>query len=200
MLTCAGARLGPWRAAGGNEYHRVSFAGADLRVGGITAWFRDCDFSAARLDAAGFARCGLVRCRFSGLLHDVGFNGNESGLGDAGEPNYCEDVDMRDAVFQNVQFRGFDLDAVMLPDDPSLWLIRDYPRVIRKAVVALQGRDDKAGSFLLFYLTDQLRGIDSGHPIGLLNGNDFVTYGGEELAALAESVIRQAQHDCANPA
>jgi hypothetical protein len=102
-------------------------------------------------------------------------------------------------VFQNVQFRGFDLDAVMLPGDPSLWLIRDYPCVIRKAVTALQDRDDKAGDFLLFYLTDRLRGIDSGHPIGLLNRNDFVTYGGEELAALAESVIRRAQHDCADP-
>lgn len=97
----------------------------------------------------------------------------------------------RGAGWCNVQFRGFDIDAVMLPDDPSLWLISDYPRVIRKAVVALQGRDDKAGSFLLFYLTDQLRGIDSGHPIGLLNRDDFVTYGGEELAALAESVIRR---------
>jgi uncharacterized protein YjbI with pentapeptide repeats len=187
-----GAVLGPWRAGAGNEYARVSFAGADLlRANSVTAWLRDCDFSGARLKETGFARCGLVRCRFSGLLADVGFNGN--GRCDEGEPNYCEEVDMADAVFRNVVFRGFDLDAVTLPDDPGLWVIRDYPRVARKAVAALEGRQDKAGGFLLFYLTDRLRGIDSGHPLGLLNRNDLVTYGGEELARLAESVIRQAE-------
>ena len=30
-------------------------------------------------------------------------------------------------------------------------------------LAALEGRDDKAEGFLLFYLTDQLHGIDSGH-------------------------------------
>lgn len=71
--------------------------------------------------------------------------------------------------------------------------------MIRKAVGALKGREVQAGSFLLVYFTDQLRGIDLGHPVGLLNRNDFVTAGSEELAVLAESVIRQAERKCQGP-
>jgi len=96
-----GAGLGPWRAGVGNEYNNVSFAGADLRVGMVTAWFRDCDFSGARLDEVRFIQCGLVRCRFSGLLHNVLFHGATSAARD-GEPNYCEDVDMAGAEFRQV--------------------------------------------------------------------------------------------------
>lgn len=55
------------------------------------------------------------------------------------------------------------------------------------------------GNFLLVYFTNQMRGIDLGHPVGLLNRTDFVTAGGEELAVLAESVIRQAERECQGP-
>jgi hypothetical protein len=144
------------------------------------------------LDEARFIRCGLVRCRFSGRLNGVLFNGNMRADDHEGEPNYCEDIDMSGATFRHVEFRGFDVDAVRLPDDPDLWVIHDYPTVVRNAVAALTGREDKLGHFLWMWLSDQLRGIDMGHPVGLLNRRDFVHFGGEELAALAESVIHQA--------
>jgi uncharacterized protein YjbI with pentapeptide repeats len=55
------AALGPWRAGVGTEYDRVDFTGTDLRVGKITAWFRDCDFSGAgwtRPGSSGAGWCG----------------------------------------------------------------------------------------------------------------------------------------------
>jgi transposase/uncharacterized protein YjbI with pentapeptide repeats len=114
------------------EFDRVDFSGADLRKWGqMTAWFRDCDFSGARLDECSFIRCGLVRCRFSGVMREVLFRGGQ--YPDGREvPDHVEDVDMSGAAFRHV---------------------------IR---------------------------------------NDFVSYdeGKEELAALAESVIRQAERSC----
>jgi uncharacterized protein YjbI with pentapeptide repeats len=194
-----GAVLGPWRGGVGNEYSRVDFTGADLRVYRLTAWFRDCDFSGARLDEARFIRCGLVRCRFSGILQDVLFNGNMPAEGNEGEPNYCEDIDMSGTTFRNVQFRGFDVDAVKLPDDPALQVVRDYARVARSVIQALEGRKDKDGHFLWMWFSDQLRGIDAGHPVGVLNRSDFAKWGGEGLAALAESAVAQAKRECGVP-
>lgn len=186
-------------AGTGNEYSSVDFTGADLRVGSITAWFRDCDFSGAMLEGSKFIRCGLVRCRFSGVLDDVTFSGNMRADDNEGEPNCCKDVDMSGTVFRHVQFRGFDVDAVRLPDDPALWVVRDYPRVVRTVVRALEGREDEDARFLRMWFSDQLRGIDLGHPVGVLNRDDFARWGGEKLAALAESVVGQAKREYGVP-
>ena len=190
--------LGRWRAGTGPEFDRVDFSGADLRKWGqVTAWFRDCDFSDARLDECSFVRCGLMRCQFGGVLEEVLFRGGSSPDGNE-PPDCCEDVDMSGAVFRHVTFRGFDVQSVRLPDDPALWVVRQWPQVVRVAIGMLEGREDKNGYFLRMWLTDRMRGIDLGHPVTVLNRNDFISYdgGNEELAALAESVIRQAERVC----
>lgn len=46
-------------------------------------------------------------------------------------------LDLTGAVLRNVTSKGVDLAAVMLPDDPGLRIIRNYPRVMRKAAAAL---------------------------------------------------------------
>jgi hypothetical protein len=46
------------------------------------------------------------------------------------------------------------VDAVRLPDDPALWVVRQWPRVARVAIGMLEGRDDKYGYFLRMWLTD----------------------------------------------
>lgn len=74
-----GAILGSWWDGGCSEYDRVDFTGADLRGDprrNVTAWFRDCDFSGAQLDGTSFSQCGLVRCRFAGVLLDMRFFGS----------------------------------------------------------------------------------------------------------------------------
>ncbi len=105
---------------------------------------------------------------------------------------------MSGAVFRGVTFRGFDVDAVRLPDDPALRVVRQWPRVVRTAIGMLEGREDRHGGFLRMWLTDWLRGIDRGHPVTVLNRNDFIYYdeGNEDLAVLAEAVIRQAERAC----
>jgi uncharacterized protein YjbI with pentapeptide repeats len=190
--------LGSWRDGTGPEFDRVDFSGADLREWGqVTARFGDCDFSGARLDECNFVRCGLVRCRFSGVLQEVLFYGGRP-AGDDEAPDHVEDVDMSGAVFRHVSFRGFDVDSVRLPDDPALRVVRQWPDVVRVAIGMLEGREDKYGNFLRCWLTDRLRGIDLGRPVTVLNRNDFAGYAGgnEELAVLADSVIRQAERAC----
>jgi uncharacterized protein YjbI with pentapeptide repeats len=191
------ASLGGWFNGMGNDYDRVDFSGADLRgVYELTAAFTDCDFSGARLDKVKFTRSGLVRCRFSGILEEVWFNGMVADPGE-GEPNYAEDIDMSGAVLRSVKFRGFNLATVKLPDDPGLRVIGNYPCVLRKAVNALDHREDKPARVLLSRLRDQQRGVDRGFPLGLFNRDDYVRVGGEELAMLADQVLREAERACA---
>jgi hypothetical protein len=130
-------------------------------------------------------------------MHEVLFRGGK--YPDGREvPDHVEEVDMSGAVFRHVIFRGFDVDSVRLPDDSALWVVRRWPCVVNAAIAMLEGREDKYGYFLRMWFTDQLRGIEQGHPVTVLNRNDFVGYaeGKQDLAALAESVIRQAERDC----
>ena len=183
-----------------SEYDRVDFSSADLSSEGpavVTAWFRDCDFSGARLDRKTFGRCGLMRCRFAGVVEDVRFLSSGGLSGKADGPDQVEELDLSGAELRHVTIRGMDPAAIRLPDDPALRFIHDYPCVIRKAASAMEGRQDQDGAFLHLEFNDRLRGIDLGLPVGLLNLNDYVRLGGEELAALVDSVIEAAERECA---
>jgi uncharacterized protein YjbI with pentapeptide repeats len=193
-----GTRLGSSGYGAISEYDGVDFCGADLSSQSVvTAWFRDCDFSGARLDRKTFSDCGLVRCRFAGVVEDVRFLSSGGRSGTAEGPDQVEELDLSGAELRHVTIRGMDPGAVRLPDDPALRFIRNYPRVIRKALQALEGRTDKPGMSLLWQFRELLRGIDLGLPVGLLNRNDYVRIGGEELAALVDSVIEAAERECA---
>jgi uncharacterized protein YjbI with pentapeptide repeats len=195
-----GAGLGSWSDGACSEYDRVDFTGADLRGdprATVTAWFRDCDFAGARLDGTSFSGCGLVRCRFAGVLLDVRFFGSGAPSGEVEGPDHVEDLDLSGAVLQSVTFKGVDLAAVRLPDDPGLRVIRNYPCVMRKAAAALAGREDKAGVFLRMWFNGALKGIQLGPPVGLQNRNDYLRIGGEEMAALVDSVVGAAERECA---
>ncbi len=195
-----GAMLSGWRDGGWSEYDRVDFTGADLRANAnrnVTAWFRDCDFSGARLDGTSFYDCGLVRCRFAGDLEHVHFFGSGAPSGQREGPDHVVDLDLSGTVLRQVTFKGVDLAAVRLPDDPGLRIIRNYPCVMRKAAAALRGRRDNTGWFLWMQFNGRLKGIDLGPPVGLLNRNDYLIWGGEELAALLDSVLADAERECA---
>jgi hypothetical protein len=182
--------LGPWKAGAGNRFNQVDFTQADFRGAAmITAAFADCDFSGAKLDKAKFLRCGLVRCRFAGLLAEVVFDGRVLHP-EQREPNLCEDLDMSGAVFRLTEFRGFDLTAVRLPNDPALRVIHDYPRVLESAIEALQDREDDVGRALRAVITNEQRGLERGHPLGFFNWDDFVSFGGKEHAAVADKLLR----------
>jgi len=191
-----GSVLGAWSAGKGNQFTNVDFVKADFRNSNrFTAVYTDCDFSGAKLDQAEFRRCGLLRCRFAGVLNEVVFDGRAYHPEER-EPNFCEDVDMTGTVLRLVEFRGIDLSSVKLPAEPGLRVINNYPCVLKSAATALQDRDDETGRVLRALLTKP--GHELGHPLGLFNRSDFVLLGGEELATLADSVIRQAEQDCSN--
>ena len=194
------ALLGWWQDGECSQFDRVDFSRADLRgypSSVVTAWFRDCDFSGALLGGRSFHDCGLVRCRFAGDLLDVHFFNSGSLSGEAAGPDQVEDLDLTGAVLRNVTFTGVDLAAVRLPDDPGLRVIRNYPCVMRKAAAALAGREDKAGVFLRMRFNGTLKGIGLGPAVGLQNRNDYLRWGGEEMAALFDSVLADAERDCA---
>jgi uncharacterized protein YjbI with pentapeptide repeats len=189
-----GSVLGAWSAGKGNQFTNVNFVKADFRGSSrFTAVYTDCDFSGAKLDKTEFRRCGLARCRFAGVLNEVVFDGRAYRPEDR-EPNFCEDVDMTGAVLRLVEFRGIDLSAVKLPNEPGLRVIKNYPCVLKVVATAFQDRDDETGRVLRALLTKP--GHELGRPLGLFNRSDFVLLGGEELASLADSVIRQAEQDC----
>jgi uncharacterized protein YjbI with pentapeptide repeats len=195
-----GTRLGSAGYGEVSDYEGVDFSGADLssQASIVTAWFRDCDFCGARLDGKTFARCGLVRCRFAGVLQDVQFLSSGGPSGAAEGPDQVEELDLSGAELRNVTIRGMDPAAIRLPGDPAVRFIHNYPCVMRKAARAMEGRQDRHGASLRLWFNDLLRGIDLGLPVGLLNLNDYVRIGGEELAALADSVIEAAERECAS--
>jgi uncharacterized protein YjbI with pentapeptide repeats len=194
-----GAALCAAEDGGYTEYDRVDFTGADLRGDSrtVTAWFRDCDFSGARLDGTSFVDCGLVRCRFAGDLQDVRFYGSGILSGERKGPDHVADLDLSGAVLRNVTVKGVHLAAVRLPDDPGLRVIRNYPCVMRKAAAALRGREDKPAVFLRMRFTGALKNIDLGPPVGLVNRNDYLRWGGQEMVALLDSVLADAERECA---
>jgi len=188
--------LGPWKAGKGNLYSQVDFARADFRGSAwMTAVFSDCDFSGAKLHKVQFLRCGLVRCRFAGLLTEMVFDSRVFHPEER-EPNVSEDIDMSGAVFRLTEFRGVDLTAVKLPDDPRLRVIYRYPCVLEAAIADLGGRDDKVGRVLRAVFKNELLGLECGHPLGFVNLDDFVSFGGEEHAAVADELLRRAEKTC----
>jgi uncharacterized protein YjbI with pentapeptide repeats len=190
-----GSVLGAWSLGKGNHFTNVDFTQADFRNSTpFTAVYVGCDFSGTKLDKTEFQRCGLARCRFAGVMNEVIFEGRVFSAENEDDPNFVEDVDMSGAVLRLVEFRGFNLEAVRLPDDPGLRVIKNYPCVLKAAVAALQDREDETARVLRAILTKPKR--DLGHPLGLFNRDDFVVHGGEEMAVLADEVIRQAEQEC----
>lgn len=186
--------LGPWKQGKGNAFSGADFTKADLRdCTWLTAVFTDCDFSAAKLDKVQFLRCGLVRCRFAGVLNEVLFDARVFDPEER-EPNHYEDIDMTAAVLRLTEFLAFDLHAVKLPAEPGLRVIEDYPCVQRAATRLLAGREDENSRVLKALLEE--RGLERGFPLGLFNRSDYVRLRGEELAVLAEAIIKQAEQEC----
>jgi uncharacterized protein YjbI with pentapeptide repeats len=192
-----GSVLGSWRDGKGSEYQHVDFTAADLREATpITAWLTDCDFSAARLDGVKFRLSGLVRCRFSGLLDETEFDGRLFSRDDGTEPNTAEDVDLSATVLRAVKFRGFDLDAVRLPAQPGLRVVRNYPCVLEKVLELIAGQESELASTLRYWIAHWQRGL-RGHPLGLLNRDDLIRHGRGEFADFAEAVFTDAERLCA---
>jgi len=189
-----GSVVGSWHEGRRNEWRRVDFQGADLRHAvSWAALFEDCDFARARLDSVRFEQCALARCRFSGSLRRVAFDGRE--LPDRAAPSPLHGVDFRAARFEQVEFLGCKLDRAILPEDPDLELIPHYRCVVERSLALLEGDGSLEARMLRAEFTNALRMMRAADEDFVFNRRDY--RGRDEgLLRLAEDVYRRAQAAC----
>jgi uncharacterized protein YjbI with pentapeptide repeats len=189
------AAVGTWHEGRSNAWRGVDFSGADFRV--AVSWmaiYEDCDFSGAKLAKVKFEQCALTRCRFAGELREVVFDGRD--LTDRPAPPQMDKVDFSGATFRRVEFMGFDLEGVALPNDPDIRLLRRARCVARRGVEMLDGDDRMEARMLRAMLENQLRGPGTDHEAQVLNRRDYLELGGPQLLALTEDVLARAEADC----
>jgi uncharacterized protein YjbI with pentapeptide repeats len=190
-----GAVVGTWQDGRRNEWRQVDFSGADFRVAASQgALYEDCVFAGAKISGVTFSQCTLARCRFEGALSKVLFDGRE--LSDRPAPPPMSKVDFSAAVFREVEFRGFDLEDVTLPDDPDVRLYRRARCVARKGIELLDGDNSKPGRMLRGVLNNRLRGPGDDQESEIFNARDYLSWGGPDLARLAEDILGRAENEC----
>ena len=189
------AVVGAWYEGRGNRWSGINFSGADFRVvPPEQATFEDCDFSEAKMAKVRFEQCTLIRCRFAGELREVVFDGRE--LPDRPASPSMESVDFSDARFQQVEFMGFDLNGLILPNDPDLRVVRRARCVARRGIELLDGDDRVQARMLRAMLETRLRGAGTESEARVFNRRDYLELGGVDLLRLAEDVTTRAETDC----
>ncbi|MDQ2827339.1 MAG: hypothetical protein M3Y04_10345 [Actinomycetota bacterium] len=189
------AALGAW-VEGGNVFRRVSFAGADFRVGSCpAAAFVDCDFSKARIEKVDFQSSSFLRCRFAGDLREVMFydHGFKTGKPDA---NPMEDVDFSAAVLHDVEFRHLNLDRVIFPAGPEHLVIQHYRCALERAIAELASGDSREARRLTAGFEHRLKWAGPNQEVGVFSLDDYERRGGEDLARLAVDVLRRGEAGC----
>jgi uncharacterized protein YjbI with pentapeptide repeats len=190
------AAVGTWQEGRRNAWRRVDFSKSDFRVGACwEAVFEGCDFSGANVAGVRFSQCALVSCRFAGAVTDVLFDGRDLPPEYPAPPQMSK-VDFSAAVFRDVEFRGYDLEDVALPDDTDLRLLRRARCVARGAIGMLGGREDMLSRMLRAILENRLRGPGDEREAEIVNRRDYLEFGGQELVDLADDVLGRAEAEC----
>jgi len=187
--------LGAW-ADGGNVFCRVTFDGADFRVGSCpAATFIDCDFSQARIEKVDFQSSSFVRCRFAGELREVMFYdyGFKTGKPD---PNPMEDVDFADAVLRDVEFRRLSLDRVTFPKGPEHLVVRRYRCAVERAIAELVGDESREARLLKVSFEHRLKWAGPKQEIGVFSLVDYEHRGGQQFVDRATEILRRCEAGC----
>jgi uncharacterized protein YjbI with pentapeptide repeats len=191
-----GAAVGTGRDGRGNSWKRVDFTRAGFRVGvSDGAHYQNCDFFEADLTDVRFRHCAFVRCRFGGKLRNVLFDGRRLEGQPASPPLVA---DFSASWFDRVEFLGYELEGITLPDDLDLRLIRRFPCAVNRALAALPGNGSSAVRVLRADLEGRLRLLAAGsgdEDANVFNRRDYLAFG-EELAALAEAAFVRAEAAC----
>lgn len=189
------AAVGTWHEGRRNVWRRVDFSGSDFRIGvSHEAVYEDCDFSGAKLDKVEFGQCAFSRCHFAGELKQVVFDGRD--LTDRPAPPPMEAVDFSDAYFNQVEFKGFDLEAVVLPKDADVRLVRHARCVAREGLEMISDDTSADARVLRALLERRLRGPGTEQDSEVFNRRDYLDFGGPGLVALAEDIFRRAAAAC----
>lgn len=189
------AALGTWHEGRRNTWRRVDFTRADFRViEPLEAVFEDCDFCYAKITGVTFSQCAFMRCRFAGAMRNVLFDGRY--LPDRPAPPPMSKVDFTTAVFWDVDFRGFDLEDIILPDDPGVRLVRRGRCVASRGIQMLHGDQRLSARMLRADLQNRLQGPGNEREAFVFNRRDYEKSGGRELVILAKDVLSHAEYEC----
>ena len=163
-----------------NSFSDVDFRGTDLRRSAYKACsFTDCDFSGARLENLDFQSSAFIRCRFAGELSNVMFYRRGFGC-EAFPPNDMEDVDFSSATFRDVDFRGLDLERVVLPVNENYLRVPNDAVTFHFLVEMLEARGDNGSASIAETLREHRRWADSGQEHFSLNIGHLVEFGGTD--------------------
>jgi uncharacterized protein YjbI with pentapeptide repeats len=191
-----GAAVGTWHEGKRNSWYRVNFSRADFRVGVcLEAIFSECDFADAKIVSVDFSQCSFTTCRFAGIIRNVLFDGRDLSP-ERPQSTQMSKVDFRSALFDNVDFRGFDLKDVRLPDDSDILLIQRARCAARRGIHLLSGDDRLPARMLRADLENRLRGPGTDQEALIFNSRDYEKSGGRELADLAKHILRRAELEC----
>jgi uncharacterized protein YjbI with pentapeptide repeats len=187
-----GAAIGTWHDGRPNFWSGISFDGADLRDTNPTgASFDMCSFRGARLKGVHFLQSRIVSCVFAGRLESVLFD--ERSI-PSRPPTYpLRDVDFSAAVFDQVEFRGCSFENVTLPVTPGIRVIERFPVVARRVLDLTSATPSEDAKVLAAVLENSLRGRVEDDSVEVFNRADYISWGGESLADLAEALYLEAE-------
>ena len=137
-------------ALGAGEWHRIrtvwgntTFARAKLnRAVMVGAVVQQCDFERpGRLLL--LQDCDIADCTFSGVLDSLLIDGR--GHRFPVSPSSLT-ADFSRSVFRNTRVAGYHLDRTVLPEQPDLLVVHDYPHTLPGAAEWLDGKSASAGA------------------------------------------------------
>jgi hypothetical protein len=152
-----------------------------------STWYRACDFGEANLARVKFTQCSFDRCRFSGLLHEVLFDGR-SFVDTPGTEVFCE-VDFSEARFDDVMFMGLNLGDVPMPAEGNVRVLLRARGTIERALEMLKDDPSRNARVLEAVLEDELKAMQGEDYDIIWNSDDFGGLVGEQFNELAERVL-----------
>jgi uncharacterized protein YjbI with pentapeptide repeats len=179
-----GVRDGPT-----NSWVDVAFD--HTHFGELWVWcgkFDRCLFDHPRMHATRFRGCVMTNSKFVGPLVDVLFDFRK----EINPKSRASNIDFSETTFSEVEFAGFISDGIVLPTTQDLRLIPHYRRVVQRQLKALPREDAPLVRQVRAVLEHDLRAAGRRDSTGLFNRQDWLNWGGEELAAVAETSLRRA--------
>lgn len=183
-----GALLTWWNDRG-NAWQRVVFDKADMRDCALRGGLLDgCSFVDTKIGGNSFGQVAIRRCRFTGKMKDVTFDGRR--VEDWPPPAPMVEVDFADAVFDDVWFNGSHLENVTLPE--GAFVVPNFPEVAARVSESLEGNESTEARVLRRELEATLRSPGDLDSVGVINRDDYIRFSGEALANFVEETFRRA--------
>ena len=179
-----GVRNGP-----SNSWTDISFV--DTNFGELWVWcgqFDRCTFERPLMRGARFRGCIVTNSKFVGPITDVLFDFRV----EINKHSRISNVDFSQATFREVEFAGFNPVGIEFPQDQDLIVVPHFRRVLQRQLQLLPRDDSTTVRQVRAVLENELSGVGARDSSGLFNRQDWVNWGGEELAQFAETSLQHA--------